>query len=188
MGRCQEEGGDQRSVSNLCNLYSTCRKTFTQIQIAEKKMESEKKIHLNKQQRSTNKDKGWKDGSYYSYIPLASQFLQSMKNCPRQIKNHKTPEGQKLTKTKRRFASVQWQNRRVLPLPEWLRLTWKGMKRLEKFALWGRQRAVPLGGARVSTVICCLLLSGRRWNRGMELAPPATFCLAESSLRLLPMD
>ena len=135
-------------------------------------MEKEKNIHLNKQQRSTNKGKGWKDGSHYSY----PWHHNSMKNCPRPIQNHKTPEGQKLTKTKRRFAAVQWQNRRVLPRPEWLRLTWKGMKRFEKFALWGEEGAVPLRGGTSLDSHCCLLLSRRRWNREMELAPPATFC------------
>ena len=185
MGRCQEEGGGQQSVSNLCNLNSTCRKdfysdsncrkNFTQIQLAEKLMETTLIWTSSKGQQT--KAKGWKDGSHYSY----PWHHNSMKNCPRPIQNHKTPEGQKLTKTKRRFAAVQWQNRRVLPRPEWLRLTWKGMKRFEKFALWGEERGPsPWGGARVSTVIvasCCLGVGEIvKWN--WLLQPPFVLPLA----------
>ena len=187
----------RKNLNSICrkNLYSICRKTWLNLQKKYfcsdstcKKANRKGKEHSSEQAAKVNKQgKGWKDESYHLY-PWNLNSCNPWKTALGKSRITKLLKGRNWPKTKRRFAAVQWQNRRVLPPLEWLRLTWKGMKRFEKFALWGEEGAVPLRGGTSLDSHCCLLLSRRRWNREMELAPPATFCLAEPSLWLLPVD
>ena len=71
------------------HLPSNLFPTSTHLQLVEKQMRkdvfsSEQAAKVNKQRQRLEKSS-------------LSQFLQSMKNYPRKIENHKTPEGQKLT-------------------------------------------------------------------------------------------
>ena len=139
----------------------------------------------------SEKNKQRQRHSYPSTLGITILAIWRKKNCPRQVtkllkaRNWPKPSTNLLLFNGRIGAFCLTWNGFV-----WHEKAWKGLKSLlcEGGGRELRERGVPLGGTSLDSH-CCLCLSGwRRWNRGMELAPSNTFCLAKASLWLLPMD
>ena len=175
MGRCQEEGGGQQSVSNLCNLNSTCRKDFYSDSTCRKNLKKNKwkgKITFIWTSSKGQQTKA-KAGKMDPIIPTLGITIP-WKTALGQSRITKLLKGRNWPKLS---ADLLLFNGRIGAFClarngfVWHEKAWKGLKSLLCEA---RRGPSPWGGARVSTVIvasCCLGVGEIvKWN--WLLQPP----------------